>query len=788
MRQARWLIAAASLGVLLGSRSASAEEPLRVDADIVTMRGEKEKAEGPDIVAEGHVHATRGALQLRAPLLEIDRAARTGLLSGGVIGVDGLVVFFAKTLRFDVPNHLQTLSGATFLIKKYITAEALEAALNGPNPGCVRTLGNNALTLRARVIERHDDGNLDAQDVWFTNCSCGEQCIPLLSVSAWRSHIVPEDRASFVLPMLRLFDVPVLPLPWISFPLTNRATGLLFPVLGFNGPGGISLGVPVFITLGDSVDLTLEPLYYFGTVNADAGGTGPQSAGVKGFGDDVELRWRPAQDALGSLHVLHVYDWSKGITGTGVRGNRASLDASHVQGLLGGRIGAALNLTSDSDVRSDTQIPVQYRYEPYLRSYVEYTRILGPVALSFESLYIEDLESQPCQQNQTCAPRTPLWQIPGVVAPVARLNLGGETRLGRLLLNEQLELADEDAPRWLPTPSSAHSQRLQAGAVVTQTLPLLGGRYGSLSLDASERAQLLSIAHRSGADWRAGGFLGLFAQTRIARTFASGWVHDITPSLRLRAYDGWGSLPFSRGVDAGLLGGPLPQDGWDLAVPSRSTGQLVASLGPSVTPPHGQRVSLSLEQHVAVYPFDAGQLRLFLVVPFGANRITLYGGRVFSKDLVGWGPAGLEYHRDLWAGDAVVRLSYGDGRTDDQLARGPDLLFTPRFEVPPAVGAQSVYDVFAGLTLKRIGPFSVTLTADVRRYPNATQWLVQDYKVMVAYEVEGCGVLRLTVGWTWAALQGQQQPLPLPIPTPEYLFGDTRDITRGVASAVGSDN
>lgn len=793
MSQARRLAVAAWVGAALSGTVALAEEPrddaVHLDADIVTLRGDREPASGPDVVAEGNVHLRRGALELRAPRLEIDRARRSGLLSGGVVGLDGRVVFFARSLRFDDTTGLQTLEGGTILVKKGLEGPALREGFDSADPGCVRGLGQNALTLRATEIRRERGGELDATGVWFTTCACGENCRPLLAVSAANAHVVPNDRASFWWPTLRLFDVPVLPLPWISLPLRNRQTGLLFPIVAFNGPGGINVGAPVFITLGESADLTLEPLYYFGTTNADVGGTGPDSTGVRGFGGDAEFRWRPAADAAGSLHVLYLYDWSKGTTGTGVRGNRGFLDATHAQGLLGGRFATALNLASDSDFRADTAVAVPLRYEPYLRSSVQYTRTLGPVGLSFESLYLENLQPEPYGQGPAIHPRTPLGQIPGVIAPVARLNLGGSTHLGRLMMDEQAEVSAEDA--WRGLPPGTHSRRLSASAALAQTLPLVGGEYGALSLDAGERAQWLGLPGRNGQDWRAGGYLGLFGRTRIARTFESGWVHDFVPGLRVRGLGGAGSVPFSRGVDAALFDatGPTarPQSGWDLALPATPTIQAIASLSTSLTPPRGQPMTLFLEQHLAALPFDAGQLRAGLDIPWGANQLKLSGGRVFSPGLAGWGPAGIEYHRDLAAaGDLLLRFSFSDGRTDDQIARGPDLLFTPLSEVPATSGThppQSSYQAHAGLFLRRLGPVDLLLQGDVTVYPHASQYLVQDYKAVLSYAVEGCGLVRLTIGWTWAAQVGAQQPLPLPLPTPEYVPGDAAEVARGVSSA-----
>ncbi|MFT3907459.1 MAG: LPS-assembly protein LptD [Steroidobacteraceae bacterium] len=57
--------------------------------------------------------------------------------------------------------------------------------------------------------------------------------------------------------------VPVIYLPWISFPLSNaRQTGLLFPTLGNSSRSGLSVTAPWYWNLAPNYDLTLAPTIY----------------------------------------------------------------------------------------------------------------------------------------------------------------------------------------------------------------------------------------------------------------------------------------------------------------------------------------------------------------------------------------------------------------------------------------------------------------------------------------------------------------------------------------------
>jgi len=57
--------------------------------------------------------------------------------------------------------------------------------------------------------------------------------------------------------------VPILYLPWISFPLTDaRQTGFLFPMIGSSSRNGVTLSVPWYWNIAPNRDLTLQPTYY----------------------------------------------------------------------------------------------------------------------------------------------------------------------------------------------------------------------------------------------------------------------------------------------------------------------------------------------------------------------------------------------------------------------------------------------------------------------------------------------------------------------------------------------
>jgi LPS-assembly protein len=57
--------------------------------------------------------------------------------------------------------------------------------------------------------------------------------------------------------------VPLLYLPWVSFPLsTERKSGFLFPTIGTTSYGGLQLSVPYYFNIAPNLDFTFEPTAY----------------------------------------------------------------------------------------------------------------------------------------------------------------------------------------------------------------------------------------------------------------------------------------------------------------------------------------------------------------------------------------------------------------------------------------------------------------------------------------------------------------------------------------------
>ncbi len=104
-------------------------------------------------------------------------------------------------------------------------------------------------------------GILDLKDVKFTTCPMAEEAwsIRARSVTLDTRQQVGEARSARV----EFKGVPILYLPWLSFPLGNeRKSGFLFPTVGNSSRSGAELSVPYYWNIAPNVDLTFEPILY----------------------------------------------------------------------------------------------------------------------------------------------------------------------------------------------------------------------------------------------------------------------------------------------------------------------------------------------------------------------------------------------------------------------------------------------------------------------------------------------------------------------------------------------
>ncbi len=98
-------------------------------------------------------------------------------------------------------------------------------------------------------------------NLWFTTCPGDD---PEWMLSARELELRHEDGVGVARgAKLRLGDVPVLYLPWMTFPIDDRRkTGFLYPSIGTANDNGLELSIPFYWNIAPHQDATIEPTWY----------------------------------------------------------------------------------------------------------------------------------------------------------------------------------------------------------------------------------------------------------------------------------------------------------------------------------------------------------------------------------------------------------------------------------------------------------------------------------------------------------------------------------------------
>ena len=122
----------------------------------------------------------------------------------------------------------------------------------------------------AETMNLTPEGILDLKRVSFTTCPADDQ-----SWSLDAKEITLDTRAKVGEAhdaKIEFKGVPILYLPWVSFPLGDeRKSGFLYPMIGNNSRSGIELATPYYWNIAPNMDFTAQPIEY-SRRNIDLGG------------------------------------------------------------------------------------------------------------------------------------------------------------------------------------------------------------------------------------------------------------------------------------------------------------------------------------------------------------------------------------------------------------------------------------------------------------------------------------------------------------------------------------
>ncbi|MGH7343202.1 MAG: LPS-assembly protein LptD, partial [Candidatus Rokuibacteriota bacterium] len=211
----------------------------------------------------------RGAASIRANSVAFDELSGRGVAEGDVVIEDGPDTLEAARVELDI----HAFEGVIF-------------------EGRLRSEGTGFEAEGAR-IEKTGTATYRFRDGRFTTCDCPPGTRDPWALCTGEAELEVEGYGTARDVRFEVFDVPVLWVPWLLYPVkVKRQSGLLLPEFGVSSRHGVELGLPVFVAAGDPVNLTLTPRWL-------------QKRGAKG---DVEVEWVSGAESEGAVFGSFLHD------------------------------------------------------------------------------------------------------------------------------------------------------------------------------------------------------------------------------------------------------------------------------------------------------------------------------------------------------------------------------------------------------------------------------------------------------------------------------------------------
>jgi len=213
-----------------------AAKPLRAEGKIDVSSDAATVGVDGNMTLEGNVVLRQGEREIRANEVQYD-AHNTSVSTAGHI---------------DYTDSLVHVTGAGGSYSAAAGAEFRSAEFS---------LRQRAARGAAQDMMLTPQGVIRLRGVMFTTCPVSDKSWQLKADS-----IVLDTRnrlGTGTDAQIRFMGVPLIYLPWVSFPLgSERKSGFLFPGIGNTSYGGLQLSVPYYWNIAPNADFTFQPVEY----------------------------------------------------------------------------------------------------------------------------------------------------------------------------------------------------------------------------------------------------------------------------------------------------------------------------------------------------------------------------------------------------------------------------------------------------------------------------------------------------------------------------------------------
>ena len=216
--------------------------------------------------ADGSVVVNQGTLRLTADHMTIQALPGILIATGHVRLTDPTTDLLAERLELNVNTEAGVVTHGQVYLKSSNTS------------------------VEGRLLQRFSEDHYRVKEGRFTNCDAQEGETP-----AWRFQfkdldLKAGDNVAFTGGWLCVNDVPVIPVPALTYPLSSRRSGFLIPNVGYDNRFGMHLQESYYWAINPSQDLTISPSYYSSL----------------GYGSDLEYRYALDRKSKGQWFVSYL--------------------------------------------------------------------------------------------------------------------------------------------------------------------------------------------------------------------------------------------------------------------------------------------------------------------------------------------------------------------------------------------------------------------------------------------------------------------------------------------------
>lgn len=194
------------------------------------------KRNGKKAILDGEVKISQGDMTITAKNATIDRDKQFLEAKNGLRFQSSQIAIGSDYLKIDLDNNIINIKDAFYQLK--------EQSLRG----------------KAGELQISGKGKFSMEDASFSSCPPDHE---VWAVKADKIIIDPEKGRGEARNMtLRIQDIPIIYLPYIQFPASDkRISGLLVPTFGSSSQNGQEIAIPYYWNIAPNYDATITPRY-----------------------------------------------------------------------------------------------------------------------------------------------------------------------------------------------------------------------------------------------------------------------------------------------------------------------------------------------------------------------------------------------------------------------------------------------------------------------------------------------------------------------------------------------